>query len=211
MLDDPDSFLFHLDDNLTIALQQQRSDLFFLHGAAVASDGRVAVLSAPSGTGKSTLALALLEEGLDYLSDELAPVDLQRLTVHPYPRALCLKALPPEPYRLPRGTVEVADCFHVPVHVLRSTVHRDPLPIAALIFLRRNTVTPARPARPLTTAAAAAHLLSNALNALAHPGAGLDVAAALGRAVPCFELDSTDLRAACREVRRILRQVRTRL
>jgi hypothetical protein len=35
--------------------------------------------------------------------------------------------------------------------------------------------------------------MSNALNSLAHPAAGLDVAAMLSKAAPCFELDSADL------------------
>jgi hypothetical protein len=88
LLEDADGLLFHLDKDLTIALQLQRADLFFLHAAVVALDDRAVVLSAPSGTGKSTLALALLENGFDYLSDELAPIDVQRLTVHPFPHAL---------------------------------------------------------------------------------------------------------------------------
>jgi hypothetical protein len=47
-------------------------------------------------------------------------------------------------------------------------------------------------------------LIANALNSLAHPAAGLDVAAMLSKAVPCFELDSADLGAACQAVREIL-------
>ena len=51
---------------------------------------RVAVLAAPPTTGKSTLTLALLERGLAYLSDELAPVDLPTRCVYPYARAVSL-------------------------------------------------------------------------------------------------------------------------
>jgi len=203
LFEDPGNFLFHLDKELTIALQYRRPDLFFLHGAAVALDGRVAILSAPSGTGKSTLTWALLEDGFGYLSDELAPVDMQHLLIHPYPHAVCLKSPPPAPYRLPSDTLDVGDRFHVPVESLHGTVHHEPLPLAALIFLQRHT-SRATPVQSISASTAAAHLMSNALNGLAHPDAGLDAAITLARSVPCYELNSSDLRAACLAVRKIL-------
>jgi hypothetical protein len=192
---DPSELLFHLDKAFTIALQLQRPDLYFLHAASVARGGRAAILAAPAGTGKSTLTLALLREGFEYLSDELAPIDLSRLVVHPYPHALCLKAAPPAPYRLPRGTLATGARLHVPVTSLDARLHREPLPLAAIFFVRRATRRPVT-CRPVTPAAAVAHLMSNALNRLAHADEGLDIALMLGRTVPCFELDSTDLDAA---------------
>lgn len=199
LLEDAGDLLFHLDKDLTIALQLQRADLFFLHAAVLALDDRAVVLSAPSGTGKSTLALALLEAGFDYLSDELAPIDLQSLTVHPFPHALCLKSPPPAPYRLPKGTLRTGDRYHLPADSLRGAARTQPLPVAAFIFLRRGSRTSSAH-HPITRGAASAHLMSNALNSLAHPAAGLDAAAMLSQAVPCFELNSAELGAACRSV-----------
>ncbi len=206
LLENADQLLFHLDKDLTITLQLQRPDLLFLHAAVVAWKGRAAVVSAPSGTGKSTFTLALLEEGFDYLSDELAPIDLERGMVHPYPHALCLKTPPPPPYRLPAATFDAGSRLHVPAASLGVVVHQEPVPLAALIFIRRHGAAPTS-AQRLGAATAAAHLMSNALNPLAHAGAGLDAAIALAGAVPGFELDSTDLRAACREVKAILEQM----
>lgn len=203
LLEDADGLLFHLDKDLTIALQLQRADLFFLHAAVVALDDRAVVLSAPSGTGKSTLALALLENGFDYLSDELAPIDVRRLTVHPYPHALCLKSPPPAPYCLPTGTLRTGERYHLPADSLRGGVRTQSLPVAAFIFVRRGSRT-STAYRPISRGTAIAHLMSNALNSLAHPAAGLDVAAMLSKAAPCFELDSADLGAACQAVREIM-------
>lgn len=203
-LEDADELLFHLDKDLTIALQLQRPDLFFLHAAVVALDDRAVVFSAPSGTGKSTLALALLEDGFDYLSDELAPIDVQRLSVHPFPHALCLKSPPPAPYCLPTRTLQTGKRYHLPADSLRGDARTQSLPIAAFIFLRPGSRTTTA-YRPITRGTAIAHLMSNALNSLAHPAAGLDVAAMLSQAAPCFELDSADLGAACQAVREILR------
>src|SRR5687768_14336392 len=53
-LETVDELLFHLDKSITIDLQHLRPDLLFVHAAALAWRGRVAVLSAPAGTGKST-------------------------------------------------------------------------------------------------------------------------------------------------------------
>lgn len=195
--------LFHLDKDITIALQIGRPDLFFLHAAVVALGERAVVLSAPSGSGKSTLALALAHDGFDYVSDELAPIDPLRRVVHPFPHALCLKALPPAPYRLPTRLLRAGKRLYLPAESLGRCARTTSLPIAAFVFLRRG-----REAGPLcrriTPGAAAAHMVANALNALAHADAGLGVAASLGQSVPCFELDTAHLGDACQAVRAIL-------
>jgi hypothetical protein len=200
---DASSLLYCLDRQLTIALQLLRPDIFFVHGAAVALDGRVAVLAGPSGSGKSTLTLALTHDGFQYLSDELAPVDLSSLTIYPYPRALCLKSPPPEPYQLPAGTVRAVGRYYVPVDALDAGFQKQTMPVGALVFVQRaNGRTP--PARPVSRAEAVAHLVSNCLNGAAHHSGGLDAAARITETVPCFMLDSTRLEEAPRAVRRIL-------
>ena len=203
VLEDEDSLLFHLDKEIILALQYERPDLLFLHAAALAGQHRVAVLCAPSGTGKSTLTLAAMGSGLAYLSDELAPIDVSRMEVHPYPHALCLKSPPPPPHRLPAATVAHAGRFQVPVRALGGEPHLRPLPLAAFIFLRRE---PGRESglRPISRASAVARLMANTLNALAHPNAGLDVTVALSEAVPCFELDLDQLSAAVDAIASVL-------
>ncbi len=197
---DADSLLFWLDKDITLTLQRERRDLFFLHAAALAWEGRVAVLPAFAGTGKSTLTLVSLGSRFDYLSDELAPIDLDRFTVAPYAHALCLKSRPPSPHTLPAGTVQHGRRFHVPVGRLPAPTCRGPLPIASIVFLRRD-----RPhvhgLRSISAGSAAARLMAHALNALAHPGHGLDAAVLLSQSVPCYELDITDLGAATEAIR----------
>jgi hypothetical protein len=196
--------LFQLDKDMTLALQHERPDLFFLHAAVVASGGCAVVLPAFAGTGKSTLTLALTGLGLDYLSDELAPVDLARTTVFSYPHALCLKSPPPPPYELPRNTLAVDRRLHVPVDDL-PTAGRGPLPIVAVVFLRREgDLQPAL--RSMTPASAAARFMAHALNALAHSGHGLDAAVTMSQSVPCFDLDTTNLPAAADAVASLLPQ-----
>jgi hypothetical protein len=199
---DADGLLFDLDKCLTIALQLQRPDLYFLHAAAVASAGRVAVLAAPTGTGKSTLTMALLERGFSYLSDELAPIDISTLRVYPYAHAVCLKSRPPEPLQIPPGTIAIGKRFHVASGLLDAAAADEPLPLAAFIFLRRSSGSVT--SRRMGPAAGAAHLLANTLNALAHESSGLNVAINLAQSVPSFEIDVSDVTAACAAVEAIL-------
>jgi hypothetical protein len=62
-----------------------------LHAAALADDdGGATLLAAPSGHGKSSLTLELLDRGMRFLGDDYAPLDAAGGTIHPYPRALAL-------------------------------------------------------------------------------------------------------------------------
>jgi len=192
----PGELLYLFDKDLTIELQRRRTDLYFIHAAVVSRGGAALVFAAPSGSGKSTLAWALLAHGFRYLSDELAPIDLDSMCVHAYPHAIHLKRPPPAPYALPAGAIETPWGWHVPGAELPREPLRDPLRIGAICFIDRSGVLPSRP-NPVTRASAAARLFANALNPLAHPNDGLDAAVRIAQAVPCFELDTSSLPQAC--------------
>jgi hypothetical protein len=200
---DRDSLLFHIDKELTLTLQHERADLLFLHAAAVEIGGRAAVLVGPSGVGKSTLTLAAVEAGFGYLSDELAPVDLDTLMVHPYAHALCLKTVPAGKSGLPAGTLAEQGRFHVPATALGERIVSRPCALAALVFLRCDDLA-AVALCPISGGSAAVRLMENTLNGLAHPSAGLEAAAGLGRRVPGFELQARDTAAAIAELRGML-------
>ena len=198
----PGEFLYLFDKDLTIELQRRRADLYFIHAAVVSRGGTALVFPASSGSGKSTLTWALLTQGFRYLSDELAPIDLGSMRVHPYPHALHLKQPPPSPYALPAGAIETPWGWHVPGAGLPCEPLRDPLRIGAICFVDRSGALPSRP-NPVTGASAAARLFANALNPLAHAGDGLDAAVAIAQAIPCFELDTSSLPQACAGLERL--------
>jgi hypothetical protein len=76
-------------------LMDELGSHFLLHAAALADDrGRATLLAAPSGHGKSSLTLELLDRGLRFLSDDYAPLDPATGEIHPYPRALGLLSDP---------------------------------------------------------------------------------------------------------------------
>ena len=191
------SFVYDIEKDITLELQRRRNDLYFIHGAVLEHDGGALLLAAESGTGKSTTAWALAAQGLSYLSDELAPIDPQALTVYPYPHALCLKSEPPAPYVLPADILSTGRTLHVPVPSLPCPMQTEPRPLLALFFLTRkpDAVQPAF--RALSTAETATRLYANTLNALAHAGSGLDTALHISDSVPAFLLEIGDLRATC--------------
>ena len=196
--------LYLLEKDVTVELQKLRRDLYFLHSAALAWRNSAVLVIGPSGAGKSTLTWALSHHGFRYLSDELAPIDLDHLDVHAYPHALCLKAVPPEPYALPPSTLETARTLHVPASDLPGGVG-DTTRLTAIFFLQSDFSTPAEPAlRSISTAEAGARLLANALNPLAHAADGLDPAIAIAGRVRRFELRPGNLERTCALVLRTL-------
>jgi hypothetical protein len=168
----------------------------------VLTRGEAVMLVAKPGGGKSTLTWALLHHGFGFLSDELAPVDLDTLKVHPYPRTLALKRKPPGSYPLPQLTVITSRSLHVR-DVLGSVV-RAPAPLGAVVFLHYDPDASGPTIRRLTSAEAGARLYANTLNPLAHAGDGLDGAVRITAASPCYELVSADLPATCALLARTL-------
>jgi hypothetical protein len=59
---------------ITIPLMEmlKRRSVFSVHAGAVAADDRALLLAGPSGAGKTTLTVALVRCGLDFLGDDLA-------------------------------------------------------------------------------------------------------------------------------------------
>jgi hypothetical protein len=191
-------FLYALEKELTLELQRVRSDLYFVHAAVLERAGRCILIAAESGTGKSTTAFALQRLGFRYMSDELAPIDIATCSVFPYRHALCLKAVPPEPFAdLPTHFV-TARTLHVPVCELNSIDTEDAEPLGALIFLQRSNTTRTPRLSVISPAEAATRLYANTLNALAHPNAGLDAAATIVDRVPAWHLDAGELAATCK-------------
>ncbi len=190
-------FLFLFEKELTIALEGLCPDLFFVHAAALGYADAAIMLVAPSGSGKSTTAWALLHHGFTYLSDELSPIDLAAFAVQPYPHALCLKADPPEGYALPAATLRTASTLHVPVAALPGPAAQRAYPLRAVFFLTYAPMAREPSIEPVGAGVAAALIVSNLLNGLAHPAAGLDDAIRIARAIPCFNLQTADLSQTC--------------
>ena len=204
----PEDLLMHFDDDLVVQLQLLRPDLYFQHAAVVCLDEHSYLFPAPRGHGKSTLAWALLQHGLRYSSDELGAIHPTDLTVAPFSRAICLKSNPPPPYDAPDAAIEGQLPLHVPVSRLALSPVEKPRALAAVFFPRFDPDSGQPRLREVGTATAAARIYSNALNPMAHPGSGLDVAVNIATRVPCYELVSSQLPATCELILETMSSIR---
>jgi hypothetical protein len=71
-------------------LSRIRSHMLF-HAAALSFNDKGIILVADSGYGKTTLSLALVRQGLRFLSDEIAALSLSNGELAPYPRCLWIR------------------------------------------------------------------------------------------------------------------------
>jgi hypothetical protein len=190
--------VFQVEHSLVVELQRGNATLLFLHAAVLEWDGRACLLVAESGGGKSTTTWALLHHGFRYLSDELAPIDVEAMQVFAYPHALCLKRAPPAPFALPAATMQLGRTMHVPTAQMPLAFQwRSPRPLAAIFHI---TYAPDNSAPNITrmgAAEAAARLYVNALNALAHPACGVDAVARIAERAPNFAVVTAELSMTC--------------
>lgn len=77
-----------------VSRQARRSvqHLTVLHAAVLAGRSGAVVLCGATQTGKSTLTVACVARGFDYLSDDMAILDVAALTVEPFARPIMLRA-----------------------------------------------------------------------------------------------------------------------
>ena len=71
--------------NQVVGFAATLQGLEVLHASAVAIDGRAVAITAPSGVGKTTLALALVESGARFLADDALALERVGDTVVAYP------------------------------------------------------------------------------------------------------------------------------
>lgn len=192
-----DDAVFAIEKDVTVQLQYRRRELCFIHAAVIARGGRAYVLAAESGSGKSTTCWALLHSGFEFLSDELAPVALDGLVVHPCPFALVLKRPPPDSHPLPSG-ISRHGRIRIPTRRLPGRVAAGPLPLAGVFFVEHDAARTAPSIRAMRPAEAAARLYVSTLNALAHGHQGVDAVTQIVSNVPCYALDTAELGTTCR-------------
>jgi len=181
---------YTVDKALILELQRRRSELLFLHAAVLGySTGAIAILAA-SGTGKSTTSLAALQAGLRCYSDELAPIDLNKLSVWPYPRALSMKTRPNLCHirGLPRVR-SIGQQWFLPLDLSHLHACGHPIPLRTLVILDQSSAGCSRTIK-LSDAAALTNVYSHCLNPMAHDNGGLSAVRRLLDSIPCYQFSS---------------------
>jgi hypothetical protein len=172
-----------------------------LHAAAVAARGRAVVLAGPSGRGKTTLCLALLQHGFGLLSDELACVRRVGTVVDPFPRLIKFdeqsrRVLGIAHSRVTRARYidHGAEMWLMEVEEAAPEGVSAPAPLGAVILLDGFAAeTRLEPAPPVASLLALSRL---SLRRPPDPGAAVFGAAPFVGAVPCYTLTVGDLDAA---------------
>jgi hypothetical protein len=189
------------DGDLSIELQKLRRELLFVHAGVVTIGGGAILLAGPPGAGKSTTCWGLSHYGFTYLSDELAPLELEPLRVQSFARALALKRSPPEGFPLPGAALATPGSFHVPCSALPGGSSRSAATPVGVVFLAGQKPGAPPTMRRVSHGEAAARLYANALNVLAHEDDGLAPAVELAAALPAYLLESGELAATCELLR----------
>ncbi|NHC14394.1 hypothetical protein [Motilibacter deserti] len=176
----------------TVAIDDE--DVFAVHAAVLALDGRAAIVPAVSGTGKTTLCAAALGAGLTYLTDEAARFpDEEATKVVAYPRPLSLLSasqallgLAPAPVRSQTEGFYRAS--------LLGNVERGQVDVTVVVVLDRRPGLPEATRLPRSTAAEL--LLKNSFNHYRDPRGAFLRATAIAAAAPSWLLGYEDAPAA---------------
>ncbi|MBD2759820.1 hypothetical protein IEE94_09880 [Yimella sp. cx-573] len=130
---------YSLSSTLTVAaISAQSGQLLMFHACGLADpqSGRVAVLVAQSGTGKTTASIRLSQAGLGYVSDETIAID-DDLSVRRYPKPLSIVDDPGFPYEKSQ---------HSPDDLGMAPLNELPLTAAAVVLLNRDREGASEPA-----------------------------------------------------------------
>jgi len=170
-----------------IALNAPSPDVH-VHAAVASLGGRAVILPGRSGAGKTTLVTALALAGWDYLSDEVAALDLRRDVVRPYPRPLALEEgswglFPGSDHRWPDGVPALVTDLRLLLPDTMGGASGPPEAARPVAFVFPEVVAGVTTALvPMGRAEALERLVSLTFNLRGLGGAGFDgLARAVGR------------------------------
>lgn len=183
-----------------------------LHAATLSFKGQGVVLVGSSGAGKSTLAAGLISRGWTYLSDEFALIDPDTFYLHPFPKALCIKA----------GSFDVIKSLHLPLwrrrHYVKafkgpvgyvrpqdfaSNADPTPCPIRCVIFTKYTEGEEPR-LYPISPGRAGFSLAGHALNRNAFGPRAVSILSEVVRQAECLGLVSGPIDETCNLVETLL-------
>jgi hypothetical protein len=169
-------------------------DFVFLHAGAASRDGNAVLVPAPMEHGKSSLTMAMLLEGFDYLSDELGVLDLVTECAVPFPKRITLHQ---DSLRFFPGLEErLADRTEVSVWLPQRYVRPEdvgvkagkPAPVRWLVFPTLDRQGPPR-LSPLSRAEAVEYMAANCYNLYQHKDRGVRLLAEIAKGAEAFRLD----------------------
>ncbi len=204
---DPVAALRTFNHELMHGVMLGARELYFVHAAVVEIAGRGVVLPGLSQAGKSTLALALLERGARYLSDELLAYDPVHERALGFPRALkirdeCVGYFPD----LAADFVGHGEGRFLPFRA-HPTALSASTRIAAIVLPRWSGIGCTTELTPLSAGEALLALASSSLNFGAHRTRSLDCLTSLVRTARAWRLLWSDPHDSAARIEEALRAV----
>lgn len=169
-------------------------DFLFLHAGVASRDGQAVLIPAPMEHGKSSLVLALLLQGFDYLSDELGTLDPVTARALPFPKRITLEQ---DSLRFFPGLEDrLADRVGLSAQLSQRYVRPEdvgvraggPVPVRWLVFPTLDWNGAPR-LSPLPRAEAVKRMAENCFNLYRHKDAGVLLLGRLAKEADAFRLD----------------------
>lgn len=185
-----------LMDGVVRALIHDLSSSVALHAGAVTRDGNCIIVPGQTGAGKSSLVAWLIDNGFEYLSDEIVVLGGERLEIEGLRRALVIKSGAAEHVARLATFQELqpiasgdSSLYAPPANKKSSS---DRLPVCNLIVLPRFVSGSDLRIETMTPAKAGLRLMECNLNARNLQDGGLQAIGALARSAPAISLQYGD-------------------
>lgn len=185
---------------INLRIIARRWEYLQFHAASMVLQGNGFIFAGESGCGKSTLAAILLARGWQYLCDEIALVHRETLKLHPFPKAICLKAgsqplVRQMGFQLARSRSYVKQfkghVGYVNPRDAGPAAVGEPAPVRYIVFPTYRGRTEPR-LRPISRAEAAMSLFGCCFNRAAVGDRVLPMIQTLVKRAACFRLEVGD-------------------
>jgi hypothetical protein len=120
--------------NVTFAT---RTPLLAVHAAVVCRNGSTILIPGQSGAGKTTLTVALLQNGFAYATDEAFALDWESAVAQPYPRPMGVSDWTAQTLATPAGIAGIGERF-LRAADLGASVVTKPLSVDHVVLLDRS-------------------------------------------------------------------------
>jgi hypothetical protein len=205
----PEDLLNYIVWELHALAPKRTKDFLLLHAGSVSIDGRAVILPAPPESGKSSLVIALLEAGFDYLSDELAAIDPVGGRIHPFPKRISV--IEQSLGFFPGLTERLEDRIGLGAGLLKRYVRPEDLDAAVgsptevgLVVFPTSDHGGAPRLSPLPRAQAVHLMAANSFNMPTYGTRGLEMLSRMAWAVPALRLDGGSPRERAAAIRELI-------
>lgn len=187
-----------LRSSATTMLIDSRPDLLWVHAGAVSSRDRAVLFLGANGMGKSTLVMHLCSAGWGYLSDDLAPLDLDAEKVLPFPQTPRVREHPGR--EIPRERLH--ELNKIKLVLSPETISKKSAVIRGIFFPEYSVAGPTE-LKPCPKSLAVLGLIRNAVNFDVHDSETVRKLCSLVEKLPTYNLPFSDAGLACDLVRQV--------